>query len=37
MAARLHRNTAELQADTAANADTLIELNQEIEGDQRDG
>ena len=37
MAARLQRNTAELHADAAANADTLIELDQEIEGDQLDG
>ena len=36
VAARLHRNTAELHADAAANADTLIELDQEIEGDQLD-
>jgi hypothetical protein len=36
VAARLHRNTAELHADAAANADTLVELDQEIEGDQLD-
>ena len=37
MAARLQQNTAELHADAPANADTLIELDQEIEGDQLDG
>ncbi len=36
MGARLHRNSAELQADAAAGAETLLELDQEIEGDQLD-
>jgi len=36
VAATLHRHTAELHADSAATADTLMELDQEIEGDQLD-
>jgi hypothetical protein len=36
MAARVHRHSAELQADAAADAETLLELDQEIEGDQLD-
>jgi hypothetical protein len=34
--ARLHRNSAELHADAAADAETFLELDQEIEGDQLD-
>jgi hypothetical protein len=36
MAARLHNYSAELQADAAADAETLLELDQELEGDQLD-
>ncbi|MGN6168668.1 MAG: hypothetical protein ACTHQQ_10935 [Solirubrobacteraceae bacterium] len=32
--ARLHRQSAELQADAASDAETLLELDQQIEGDQ---
>ncbi len=34
--ARLHRNAAELQADAAADAETLLELDQKVEGDRLD-
>jgi hypothetical protein len=34
---RLHRQSAELQADAAKDAEQLIELDQQIEGDQLDG
>jgi hypothetical protein len=32
--ARLHRNSADLQADAAVDAETLLELDREVEGDQ---
>ena len=32
--ARLHRKSAELQADAASDAETLLKLDQQIEGDQ---
>jgi hypothetical protein len=32
--ARLHRDSAELQADAASAAKTLLELDKQIEGDQ---
>ena len=32
--ARLHHHAAELQADAASDAETLIELDRQIEGDQ---
>jgi hypothetical protein len=32
--ARLHRNSAELHADAASDAETLLELDQQIEGNQ---
>jgi aminoglycoside phosphotransferase (APT) family kinase protein len=32
--ARLHLRSAELQADAASDADTLLELDQQVEGDQ---
>jgi uncharacterized protein YqjF (DUF2071 family) len=35
-AARLHKNSAELHADAAADAETLLEFDQELEGDQLD-
>lgn len=34
--ARVHRNSAELHADAAADAETLIELDQEVGGDHLD-
>ena len=34
--ARLHRNSADLQADAAADAEALLELDRQIEGDQLD-
>lgn len=34
--ARLHRKSAELQADAAADAKTLLELDEEIEGVKSD-
>lgn len=32
--ARVHRNSAQLLADAAADAEILIELDQQVEGDQ---
>lgn len=32
--ARLHRSSAELHADAAVHAETLLDLDQDIEGDQ---
>jgi hypothetical protein len=32
--ARLHRRAAELQADAASDAETLLELDRQVEGDQ---
>lgn len=32
--ARLHRNSADLQADAASDAETLLDLDKEAEGDQ---
>jgi hypothetical protein len=32
--ARLHDDAAELQADAASDAESLIELDRQIEGDQ---